>query len=428
MRRITPQKLLNVSMIVVFLVLVVPLYAIRGLNDSLDHARGTGTVGGIDFKAYYIAADMLRSGKDFYDVQQQAEEVQARGLPPNESFYIYPPLLAVLFVPLTTLPLQQAAQLWFFLNMALYGLSLVIISRELNLGRHSGILPLLYILAFLFPPALFTLYKGQVNMVILLLLAVTFWLCLRERQVLAGMSLGVASMVKVIPILLLPYFLWRRKYTLCLTAAATIAAIAILGLIIVGWGPHRTYLSSVLPSLAQPRPNPGNQSLGGFLSLLLVENPYVEGLTHDPPLWRMATLAVSAAVVAGVVLTLWHRRGRAARPDLEFALIVAALPLITNIAWVDLFVLLIFPYGVLLNYVFRRQIRRLWVSLATLSAICITFPRLQDLFTNLVTRYEPFLRSPFIMGLPLCGLILLCVATAATLWEAPHQESPHAAR
>jgi hypothetical protein len=427
MRRVSPQKLLNICMIMVFVVLVLPLYALRGLNDSLDHARGTGTVGGIDFKAYYIAADMLRSGQDFYDVQQQAQEVEARGLPPNESFYIYPPLLAILFVPLTALPLQQAAQVWFFLNMALYGLALVIISRELDLGRHTRMSPLLLVLAFLFPPALFTLYKGQVNMVILLLLAVTLWLYLREHQALAGISIGVASMIKVIPILLLPYFLWRRRYLLCLTAVATIVVIALLGLIVVGWGPHRTYLSSVVPSLAQPRPNPGNQSLGGFFSLLLVENPYVDGLANDPRLWRVATLSATALVIAGVVLILWLRRERTRR-DLEFALIVAVLPLVTNIAWVDLFVLLILPYGVLLNCLFQGQIRKRWVVLAAISAICITFPRLQDLFTNLVARYEPLLRNPFIMGLPLCGLILLCLATAATLWEAPRQEPPHAAR
>jgi hypothetical protein len=426
MRRVSPQRLLNISMIVVFVVLVLPLYVLRGLNDSLDHTRGTGTVGGIDFKAYYIAADMLRSSQDFYDAQQQAEEVRARGLPPNESFYIYPPLLAILFVPLTALPLQRAAQVWFFLNMALYGLSLIIISRELDLGRHTRVLPLLLVLAFLFPPALFTLYKGQANMVILLLLAVTFWLYLRERQAPAGVSIGVASMIKVIPILLLPYFLWRRKYLLFLTAVATIFVIGLLGLIVVGWAPHRTYLWSVVPSLAQPRPNPGNQSLGGFFSLLLVQNPYLDGLTNDPFLWRVATLSATALVAAGVILILWLHRARAPRRDLEFALIVAVLPLVSNIAWVDLFVLLILPYAVLLNRIFQRQIRRPWAVLAMISAICITFPRLQDLFTNLIARYELFLRNPFVMGLPLCGLILLCVAT--TLWEAPDQESPHVAR
>ena len=428
MRRMTPRKLLTVSLIIVFVVLVLPLYAIRGLNDSLDHARGTGTVGGIDFKAYYIAAEMLRSGKDFYDVRQQAEEVQARGLPLNESYYIYPPLLAMVFVPLTALPMQQAAQVWFFLNMALYGLSLVIVSRTLDLGRRSDVLPLLWILAFLFPPALFTLYKGQVNIVILLLLAVTYWLCSRDRQVLAGLALGVATMVKIIPVLLLPYAFWRRRYALGVTAVGTICVLSVLGLLIVGVGPHRTYLAWVLPSLGQPRPNPANQSLGGFLSLLLVENPYVNSLANDPLLWRMATFTASAAVVAAVIITLWHHSSHTAGRDLEFALMVAVMPLVSNIAWVDLFVLLIIPYAVFLTHALRHGIGKPWTILATISAICIAFPRLQDLLIGLGTRYEPFLRNPFVMGSPLYGLILLCVATAATLWEVPNQESSRAAR
>jgi len=424
MRRMTPRKLLNVSLVVVFIVLVVPLYAIRGLNNSLDHARGTGTVGGIDFKAYYIAADMLRSGKDFYDVQLQAKEVQARGLPLNESYYIYPSLLAILFVPLTALPIQQAAQVWFFLNMALYALCLVVISRALNLRRHRGILPLLWILAFLFPPALFTLYKGQVNIVILLLLALTYWLCARNRHVLAGAALGTASMIKIIPVLVIPHAFWRRKYALGLTALGTIFVVAILGLVIVGPGPHRTFLASVLPSLAQPRPNPANQSLGGFLSLLLVENPYSDPLAHNPALWRALTLSSSALLVSGVVLALWHVRARASRTDLEFALIVTTLPLVSNIGWVDMFVLLVFPYAVLLKYALQGEMRMRWRVTSIISAICVSFPRLLDLLPSMVARYESLVRNPVSMSLPFFGLMLIWLATAAVVWQPPKSERP----
>lgn len=423
MCRMTPQKLLTLSLTIVFVVLVIPLYAIRGLNESLDHARGTGTVGGIDFKAYYIAADMLRSGKDFYDVGQQAEEVQARGLPLNESYYIYPPLLAILFVPLTALPIQQAAQVWFFLNMALYGLSLFVIARALDLRSHGGILPLLWVLAFLFPPALFTLYKGQVNIVILFLVASTFWLCLRDRQALSGLALGVASMIKVIPIFLLPYLFWRRKYVLTLTATLTILCLALLGLLIVGSGPHRTYLSTVLPSLAQPRPNPANQSVGGFVSLLLIENPYTAYLTHNPPLWRAVTVSASVLLVAGVSYVFWRRRQRIPKTDLDFALVVATLPLIANIAWIDLFVLLVFPYAVLLKHALHRWMRTHWMVMSAISLVSVSFPRLQDLFTNLIDEQASWVRNPFAVGLPFLGLILLWAATAATLWESTHQES-----
>jgi hypothetical protein len=425
MKRLTPQRLLNVSLVVVFVGLVLPLYVVKGVNDSLDHARGTGTVGGIDFKAYYIAADMLRKGKDFYDVEQQELEVEARGLPPNESFYIYPPLLAILFVPLTTLPIHTAAQLWFFLNLVLYGVSLVVLWRALKLGQMSKNLPLLWTLAFLFPPALFTLYKGQVNIVILLLLVVTYWLCTRGSERASGLVLGVAAMIKVIPICLLPYLAWRKRYKLCAASVVTMVVIGILGLIIVGVGPHHTYFSVVMPSLAQPRPNPGNQSLGGFLSLLLVENAYADHLVHSPFLWKTATLALSLLAIVGVVLVLWRTEGAPDCVDLEYALVVTTLPLIANIAWVDLFVLLLIPYAVLYKHALQRQMTRLWMLLSIVSVLCVSFTRMQDVFTNLVGRYDSFLRNPFAMGIPFYGLIILWMATAATLWAVVKQERSH---
>jgi hypothetical protein len=425
MRRLTPQRLLNVSLIVVFVGLVLPLYVVKGLGDSMDHAEGTGAVGGIDFKAYYIAADMLRQGKDFYDVEQQIQEVLARGLPLNESFYIYPPLLAVLFVPLTTLPMHAAAQAWFFLNLALYGVSLWTLWRALDLGRLSRNLPLLWTLAFLFPPALYTIYKGQVNILILLLLTMTYWFDVKGAQRSAGIALGVAAMIKVIPIFLLPYFAWRKKYTLCLATVATLAVIGILGLATVGIGPHQTYVSSVLPSLAQPRPNPSNQSLGGFFSLLLIDNPFSDNLVHSSMLWKAATLFSSAVLVAGLIFALWHSRHTTGRTDLELSLIIALLPLVANIAWVDLFVVLVIPYAALYKCALLGQMSRRWKLLTALSVLCVSFPRLQDLFTNLVARHESFVRNPFAMGIPFYGLIILWMTTAAMLWAVGRRNRPH---
>jgi hypothetical protein len=136
------------------------------------------------------------------------------------------------------------------------------------------------------------------------------------------------------------------------------------------------------------------------------------------------TLSASALLVSGVVLVLWHGSARTPRTDLEFALIVVTLPLVTNIAWVDLFVLLVFPYAVLLKHALQGQMRMRWKVSSTISAVCVSFPRLQDLFTNLVARDESLLRNPVSMGLPFFALILLWLATAAVLWESLDQESP----
>lgn len=429
MRRLSPQRLLNISLIAIFILLVLPLYIATGVNDSLDHARGTGTVGGIDFKAYYIAADMLRRGEDFYDQELQTKEVLARGLPLNESFYIYPPLLAVCFVALTALPMHTAAQLWFFINMLLYGVSLWLIAQGLGLHRLTRMLPLLLVLAFLFPPALFTLHKGQVNMVILLLLAATYWLHRKGVQSVAGIALGLATMIKVVPICLLPYFLWKKKYVLGLATVGTIVAISILGLLIVGLGPHQTYLTSVLPTLAEPRPNPANQSLGGFFSLLLIENVYSYNIAHQPALWKCLTLVSSLLFVLGAVFLCWRTKRTVLGEDMEFALVVTTLPLIANIAWVDFFVIVVISYAVLFKYLSQRGTRSYSLLVPVVaSVLLVSFPRFLDVFANLVGRYQWFLQNRFAQGLPLYGLTMLWVTMAVSLWQASKKETGDGSR
>jgi hypothetical protein len=424
MRRLSPQRLLNISLILIFVLLALPLYVNRGISASLDHARGTGTVGGIDFKAYYIAADMLRARKDFYDAELQTQEVLARGLPLNDSFYIYPPLLAISFLPLTALSMQTAAQLWFFINLSLYGLSLILIVRALELDRLTRMLPLLWILAFLFPPALLTLHKGQVNILILFLLAMTYWLYRKRLQTIAGLALGLAVMIKIIPICLLAYFLWKRRYTLSLAAVGTIVVISILGLMVVGLTPHKTYLSEVWPSLAQPRPNPANQSLGGFFSLLFIENIYTDHIIHNPTLWKALTWAFSLALVAATAVILPRQLGGELRLELEISLVIATMPLIANIAWVDMFVLLVFPYAVLLKYflIARRehpsiapQLRKALISCVFSSAVLVSFPRLLDLLAKFIGWRGWLMRNPLFLSLPIYGLIILWFTLALIL-------------
>lgn len=433
MRRLSPQRLLNISLILIFVLLVLPLYINKGINDSLDHVRGTGTVGGIDFKAYYIAADMLRAGKDFYDIELQTQEVLARALPLNESFYIYPPPLAISFLPLTALSMQTAAQLWFFINLALYGISLLVIAQALELGRLTKMLPLLWILAFLFPPTLFTLYKGQVNIVILLLLAMTYWLYRKGLQRMAGVALGLAVMIKIVPALLLLYFLWKRKHVLSLAAIGTIAVVGVLGLTIVGLSPHVTYLTEVLPLLAQPRPNPANQSLGGFLSLLLIENIHADYFTHNLALWKALTWTFSVALIVAVAAICPRQRGGEQRLELEISLVIVTMPLIANIAWVDMFVLLVFPYAVLLKYFLiargerpslASRLSKALLGCTVASVLLVSSPRFLDLFASFVGWQIWLLRNPLFLSLPIYGAAILWLALAAMLMHLREASRP----
>jgi hypothetical protein len=109
---------------------------------------------------------------------------------------------------------------------------------------------------------------------------------------------------------------------------------------------------------------------------------------------------------------------------LEFALIVTTLPLVSNIGWVDMFVLLVFPYAVLLKYALQGEMRMRWRVTSIISAICVSFPRLLDLLPSMVARYESLVRNPVSMSLPFFGLMLIWLATAAVVWQPPKSERP----
>jgi hypothetical protein len=325
--------------------------------------------------------------------------------------------------------MNTAAQVWFFLNVVLYGVSLLVLWEAVGLGRLSRNLPLLWTLAFLFPPALYTIYKGQVNILLLLLLAMTYWLHTTGSQRLAGVALGVATMVKVIPVILLPYFAWRKQYTLCLATIVTIVLIGILGLVVAGVDPHLTYVSSVLPSLAEPRPNPSNQSLGGFFSLLFTENDYTDYCVNNLTLWKILTVSFTLGAILGVVTLCSRQQVRPRKEELEMGLLITTMPLVTNIAWVDMLVILVLPYAILFAHISecRSESPRLsdrecsylsprWkravLASTVASALLVSSPRFLDTIGGLGGLQTTLLRSPLLVSLPFYGLLILWMTYA----------------
>lgn len=423
MRACTPRRLLNIGILVIIAFLVLSIYIDLGLRASLDHIEGRGTVGGIDFKAYYLAAHLLQRRENFYDVKAQEEAMISFGLPLNDSLYIYPPLLAILFLPLTTLSLSRAAQVWFLFNLALYGLALVILVKSTGLDTLKEKIAPLILLAFLFAPVLFTLYKGQVNIAILFLLALTYWFYQRGNLAWAGVSLACATMIKVVPGLLIVYFLWKREYVVVWAAMGTIAIIGILGLVIAGPSVHHTFFRSVLPALGAPRPNPSNQSLGGYLSLLLVPNPFTSCILNSPPLWKLLTTLLSLLLIAWIPIL--SPRAKREGWDLEVSLVVASIPLVSQIAWVDLYTLFLLPYAVLARYLLQGEGGRIDVALVASSFLLLNSPRLVDLWTNYVARYDWLLGNPFFLGLPLYGAIALWLVVAHMCWMKSKRVTTH---
>jgi hypothetical protein len=416
----TPRKLLEICFWLIIVLLVIPLYASMGWNYSMDRAAGHQNIGGADFKAYYVAGQLAQEGKDIYDQDLQLARAAAHGVAPDKSFYIYPPFFALLMIPISSFSIEVAARIWFFFNLGLFGATVAILLSAFQIRRG---IPFWVMGSLLFTPVSYSLHMGQINIVILFLLAAAYALFKRGYEGRAGTAVGTAAMLKVAPGALAAYFLWKRKYRTFLSGVAMMVLLALAAVIVIealggmGWSSLVRYLAEVLPSLSQPRANPSNQSFNGLFSLTLLSNPYFTPVVDSPALWRIM-VAACTLLLAGGTVWLIPRRERGTM-DLELALVVTALLPIASISWTSMLTLLLFPYAALAGRWLRRP--QGWsMTLCITSFALINSQRILDVIAGW-DGANSWVFGPWAFGsalptkLPLLGTLLVWGAVALTL-------------
>jgi hypothetical protein len=195
-----------------------------------------------DFEHFYRGAKAMREGADPY-----ASGVRG---------YIYPPLIAFLYMPLTFMSVQAAAYLMLVLNM---GLALMCTAMACNeaLRRFAleqswvKLLTVVALTTVLAAPRLRSeLQMWQTN---LLMLAATLlalrWLDSRPKW--AGLMLGLAVNIKYLPLIYLPYLLLRRRYTAAAWFVLGIAVFALLPAVWTGWTANGQHWATAASGIAQ---------------------------------------------------------------------------------------------------------------------------------------------------------------------------------
>jgi len=254
-----------------------------------------------DVQVYLRAAWAARTGEDIYAVTDD-----------NHWHYHYPPLLAILAVPLADapagadrsglLPFAVSVAVWYWLSVAVLAAGIHALASALEPRSAPGsrrwwalrVGPLLACLS----PVLATLMRGQVNLFLLALLCFAGAATLRGRPWRAGLWIAGAICLKVIPAFLLIYPLWRRDYR-CLGGCV---AGMVVGMVLVpgAWfGPARTidYFTEWCDVLLRPALGAGedhtrdkelilatstdSQSLGAILHNTMHRDPYKRPVEHS---------------------------------------------------------------------------------------------------------------------------------------------------
>ena len=230
---------------ILLIILLLCLYVRNNVIGVLANYHGN------DFPHNYLAGYLLRNGGNPYDREQIMTAAAQLGIP-HLNPYVYPLFVGELFIPLSYLSYPTAKLAWLFFNHLFLFVSIFVYLSTIPklLRQMTGILFLGMCVYFF--PLYRTFTAGQLNLLILLLLVLLWKYYSQKKDTLAGIILGIATLIKIFPGFFLLYFLIQKRNRIVVSMISTIVLISILSIGIFGWAVFVDY-SHLLKAMSYGR-------------------------------------------------------------------------------------------------------------------------------------------------------------------------------
>jgi hypothetical protein len=381
-----------------------------------------------DYPLWFWAGQQVLLGRDLYPSD------------PNSYFdFIYPPLPALLLALPSWFGKVTLYTCLSLLNAGAWWMTAQFSNAMTGSGRTPGpwlfALPGIVTVTFVFD--MFDL--GQPNLMLLALMLYGFWLLQHERPWMAGSMFALATAIKVFPVAVFPYLLWRRKWA---TMASMVAFLGIFLFIVPA--PIRGFQHNVSELKTWYRGMIGSSSEKGFgqrdeqnwswvnQSIIAVTHRLTRPINYNqedpakPPRTmnlvnldfktaNLVVLAISLLIGLGYIAVMPPFSRRTARSDAEeigilFCLMTVASPLARQYYFMWLF----FPVTILIHRAAfdpRADVRGWsWAALAIAGLLmCLSLP----VFPNDIQAYGNNLAATAVIAAALVWHILHPLAETA---------------
>ncbi len=374
---------------------------------------------GRDFSDKYESAWALRHGIDPYPTDLTPIGAQL-GLETGGLIHASdtPPFL-LCFEPLTWLRPRVAFWISTAINFSALAIAmyLLLAHRRGLCGRTAWLLAGLILMS---APVNLNFYWGQSQLIVLALMAGAMRAMEREREGAAGLLIASAGLLRAYPLLLVGYFVVRRKWRAVAFAATGIAAGAFVTVATLGFTQSLSFVhgaSWVTDYSIVNRVD--NLSLGPFVSRTFwAFTGTASGLSAD---WiRRAGIAVADIVVLGITIRATLADTNRGDPDWRvYSLWIATTIMLSPVAWHHYLLLLTIPFVQLVASAAdgRSSSRAIWMAALTyvLSAVSLrVFNRFLIPPPTEFQRTFPWL----VRALEETGFIALLTGYIATYWFA----------
>ena len=352
----------------------------------------------IDFPVYYAAGQSLLKGRtDLYAADF------ARG-PVMD--YRYPPLFLVALLPLWLLPYSTAAYVWYLASIAEVAGCVWVVSRFVDeTGSRAKILAVsTFAVAQYF---VMILHYGNAHLLVVFLMFAAVYLVFTERNFAAALLMALAITIKLVPILLLPYFAVKRKWRFLALVGVLVLAFNLAPAAYFGIGRNNDLLKNwALHVVAEPEFHEANGpidlSLKGGLRRYLSQVDYSRRIDGDVsyPSVNLASLSSNSVsrvwmVVAAIcflsgLALIWRRspstdvtRGQVSDEDnrggrsfaiqpLEVGFVICLMLLVGPLTSKIYFITLLWPVLCLASFAFANESTAARLSRYTLIVVAVT--------------------------------------------------------
>ena len=199
-------------------------------------------------RAWQLIAESFANMSDYRGYFLSASRLAWQGVSPYHPLPVAPPAtflvgvvssidtpsFLMLFWPWAVMPDDLGRMVWIALEVLAVGGTVFAVYRGIGRPTAPEGLVAASLLVF-FPPLRDSFQEGQVSLFIGLALALALLAHQRGRSWTGGAVLGLVIAIKLTPVLVLPYFLYRRDWRLCMAAVVT-AAVLSLATLAAGWG------------------------------------------------------------------------------------------------------------------------------------------------------------------------------------------------
>lgn len=374
-----------------------------------------------DFASYYVGSKLLLEGETPYrsidkhrTIELSSDEMQSWNINKNIiPAYIYPSFLAAIISPLTKLPFNQARFIWeLFCLMTFFGVvwfTFFLLGKQMKFDFTSLIIIGVF---FASMPTLETLTQGQINYQILLLILLAFYFERQNKSILGGVLLGIATLIKVSPIIMLLYFVHKKDFKF-IQSFLIFSILALSLLYILFPNVDYVFISNVLPSISS-KPSLNNKAISVWWQYLFLDNEYINPIIISPITAKIFTITTAITIL--IITYLLFFKGRKYASDsnspillLEYVALILSLMLLQPYLQIHHLVFSFIAIAFIVNFYSNQKANILKISLLVLSFILINGRGYNSFEKIGAYWYSIFICNPQIIGLLILSFLLFSI-------------------